>query len=47
MISVNEKELPSSDRYLVSKEPESDKLKKSFCLPWDTYSKIYLPYKKH
>lgn len=47
MISVNEKELPSPDRYLVSKEPGSDKLKKSFCLSSDPYSKVCLPYKKH
>ncbi|CAD8085785.1 unnamed protein product [Paramecium sonneborni] len=44
---ANAKELPSPDRYQVRQEPGNDKLKKSFGLSWEAYSKTYLPYNKH
>lgn len=39
--------MPSPDRYEVRQEPGSDKQMKSFGLPWDVYSKTYIPYNKH
>jgi hypothetical protein len=40
-------ELPSPNRYEVRTDPGKGKLKYSFGLPHEVYSKTYLPYNKH